>query len=283
MDEYATSGGIGGKRLVVNDLGATITTKRGPQDFPLSDITGLEFEPGGRMAGGYLLIRTAATPAQVPARSKWSNVEGLIEFLPTNRAGIAHAARELATLLGVSVPGLPDARPLPASGIERRDEKSRAKAVKRGINVDDALYVDSVLYDERQTTIVVRPHVVELHDHGKVVSLLRTGKGVEEIPIARISSVETKKLGPLFEALVIYTSGNTIQYVSGGPVVAQLRKIISDLVNGQTAPKPASPTPGPPAAPDPMAQLKQLAELHAQGILTDAEFAAKKTDLLGRL
>jgi len=38
-----------------------------------------------------------------------------------------------------------------------------------------------------------------------------------------------------------------------------------------------------PAAPaaDPIEQLKQLAELHSQGVLTDEEFAAQKAKLLG--
>jgi len=35
-----------------------------------------------------------------------------------------------------------------------------------------------------------------------------------------------------------------------------------------------------PAA-DPIAQLKDLGELHAQGVLTDEEFAAQKARLLG--
>jgi hypothetical protein len=34
------------------------------------------------------------------------------------------------------------------------------------------------------------------------------------------------------------------------------------------------------AAPDPIEQLKQLGELHAQGVLTDEEFAAQKAKLL---
>ena len=34
-------------------------------------------------------------------------------------------------------------------------------------------------------------------------------------------------------------------------------------------------------APDPIAQLKQLGELHAQGVLTDEEFAAQKAKILG--
>jgi Short C-terminal domain len=40
-------------------------------------------------------------------------------------------------------------------------------------------------------------------------------------------------------------------------------------------------TPGPPAAPaDPIAQLKELAALRKQGILTEEEFAAQKARIL---
>src|SRR4051794_13753337 len=42
----------------------------------------------------------------------------------------------------------------------------------------------------------------------------------------------------------------------------------------------AQPAPPPAAAPDPIAQLKELAELKAQGILTDAEFEAQKARIL---
>jgi hemolysin activation/secretion protein len=50
----------------------------------------------------------------------------------------------------------------------------------------------------------------------------------------------------------------------------------------------AAPTPAPVAAPAPapaedeaMVQLRNLAELHKQGILTDAEFSASKAKILG--
>lgn len=36
-----------------------------------------------------------------------------------------------------------------------------------------------------------------------------------------------------------------------------------------------------PAAPDPIAQLKELAQLKDQGVLTDAEFDAQKAKILG--
>jgi hypothetical protein len=46
-------------------------------------------------------------------------------------------------------------------------------------------------------------------------------------------------------------------------------------------PPPPAPAPAAPPAPDPIAQLKQLGELKAQGLLTDAEFSAAKANLLG--
>jgi hypothetical protein len=36
-----------------------------------------------------------------------------------------------------------------------------------------------------------------------------------------------------------------------------------------------------PAGPDPIEQLKELGQLHEQGILTDEEFAAQKAKILG--
>lgn len=48
----------------------------------------------------------------------------------------------------------------------------------------------------------------------------------------------------------------------------------------QPAPAPAPAAPAP-AESGEVAELKQLAELHAQGILTDEEFAAKKAQVLG--
>ena len=43
---------------------------------------------------------------------------------------------------------------------------------------------------------------------------------------------------------------------------------------------PGEPAPEP-AAPDPIEQLKDLGQLHQDGILTDEEFAAQKAKLLG--
>ncbi len=54
---------------------------------------------------------------------------------------------------------------------------------------------------------------------------------------------------------------------------------VRNQVGVTTAPPPASATAGP-AIPD---QIRQLAELHAAGVLTDAEFSSKKSELLSRM
>jgi hypothetical protein len=54
----------------------------------------------------------------------------------------------------------------------------------------------------------------------------------------------------------------------------------ADEPQGYAEPEPAPAAPPPPAA-DPIEQLKQLAALKDQGILTEEEFAAQKAKILG--
>lgn len=48
-----------------------------------------------------------------------------------------------------------------------------------------------------------------------------------------------------------------------------------------SAPPPAAPPPAAGLSADAMSQLQQLGQLHEQGVLTDAEFAAQKARILG--
>jgi hypothetical protein len=67
---------------------------------------------------------------------------------------------------------------------------------------------------------------------------------------------------------------------------AEIRSEMEAEAAAAAAPPPpapaAAPAPAPaPAADDTMAKLQQLADMKAQGVLTDAEFAAAKAKLLG--
>jgi len=67
----------------------------------------------------------------------------------------------------------------------------------------------------------------------------------------------------------------TATAVSGSVARRQEEKHAGQQAAAQAA------APAAPAAGDPTAQLQQLAALHAQGVLTDEEFAAAKAKALG--
>lgn len=64
-------------------------------------------------------------------------------------------------------------------------------------------------------------------------------------------------------------------------IYAERQQAYASQVAAAPAPAaaPAAAAAAPP--PDPIAQLKELAELRAQGVLTDEEFAAQKARILG--
>src|SRR5690242_5582022 len=76
------------------------------------------------------------------------------------------------------------------------DVKAREKAAKKGLDVEGALIVAHDLNkDSAYETLVVWPDRVEKHNHGKVASFLGSGKGVESMPMANVSSVEARNDG----------------------------------------------------------------------------------------
>jgi len=55
----------------------------------------------------------------------------------------------------------------------------------------------------------------------------------------------------------------------------------ADAQDYQDQQQAAAAPPPPPSAPDPVAEIQRLADMKAQGILTDEEFSAAKAKLLG--
>jgi hypothetical protein len=76
----------------------------------------------------------------------------------------------------------------------------------------------------------------------------------------------------------------TIDNDEGRQQIRQLFGAAAETVTGMGAPVVATaPAAAAAAAPDPVERLRKLGELHAAGVLTDAEFEAKKAELLARL
>lgn len=128
-------------------------------------------------------------------------------------------------------------------------------------------------------------------------SLLVTGTkgGKEELDMVflrNVSNVATKKDGMLYHLVTVQTAQgsavNTVEFRVSRDEAAQFRQAIlsamdalqeatkAPIVVQATAPQaPAQP------ANDAALQIQKLAELHAQGILSDAEFGAAKAKALG--
>jgi hypothetical protein len=120
------------------------------------------------------------------------------------------------------------------------------------------------------------------------VSLLKTGipggkRGTEMIPVKSITGVNTKRDGMLNTIVSVITSGDTINFRVSHAEATKVRDVLNHLVLAGPAGTVIT-QPAPMAvAPDMASQIQQLAALRDQGILTDDEFTAKKTDFLSRI
>lgn len=137
------------------------------------------------------------------------------------------------------------------------------------------------------------PMTVKSHDKGKnatvtlyadriervlersALSLSRSSQEAEVIPVRSISSVSSRKDGMTYTVVSAITGGNTIDFRLAHTDAAAFKAALTDLVLGSHAPAVTT------AAPDVLAQLKNLADLHASGALSDEEFAAAKALLIG--
>lgn len=104
------------------------------------------------------------------------------------------------------------------------------------------------------------------------LSLSRANKDTEVTPIKAISSVQAKKSG-IRTLVTVYASGNTIEFRIDHKEAGRFKDEVMKLVLGQGAPAMA--------APDLANQIARLAELRAQGALSEEEFASAKKAALG--
>lgn len=130
-------------------------------------------------------------------------------------------------------------------------------------------------------------------------SLLATGvKGGKDaydmVLLENITNVANRKDGVLYHLVEVQTASggavNTVQFRVSRDEAARFREAILDAMRAQRAPSiPATQAPTPQAAPtsaptvDYAAQLHQIAGLRDAGILSDAEFEAKKAEVLARM
>jgi Short C-terminal domain len=164
-----------------------------------------------------------------------------------------------------------------------------------GKNADVAIYPDRVEWAKESFLGTGGKLVLGVATGG--VSLFKTGvsgklKGTEMIAMKSISSVTSKRDGIRFTAVAIIGTGNTISFRVSHADAIPMRELLTSLVLGthdsqiQSDPPNVSPSsaavstaanPTPPSIAD---ELRKLAALRDDGILTEEDFQGQKQRLL---
>ncbi|MEX1997644.1 MAG: PH domain-containing protein, partial [Candidatus Andersenbacteria bacterium] len=102
------------------------------------------------------------------------------------------------------------------------------------------------------------------------------GYDMEEFPFSNISSIESSK-GIMGHSISFHASGNKVKmkWINDGDIQKFIQHVRAHIgkKGGSSAP----------AAPDIAEQIKKLSELKDKGILSEAEFTTKKTELLAKM
>lgn len=266
--------------------------------IPIQDITAIDLKPAGSLTNGHVRFNRAT--------DKFGDRQDIL-FGSQDEAIFADLKRTIKQEQGRGARGqLPPPPPAPAVAKKEvpegpsREELSEAKYRAKYKIPPDALLARAsargyVAFDGHFVTI---QHVA--------IGRFTVGKGVKRIPVTAISSVQIKMPG---WALVGYIQfplpgGNEVRSDFGRQTIdaahdensmgferpeAAAFLAMRDAIEAaqralhqpQVIQAPAPP-PAPPAD-DVFAQLEKLGKLRDAGIVTDAEFEAKKAELLGRM
>jgi len=110
------------------------------------------------------------------------------------------------------------------------------------------------------------------------------GKNTDMVPIRMVSGVTSKKGAGLNTVVRIATAGGQLEFRTGHKEAEQVKQLVQRLMLEAAQPQTVVvQTAAATTVPDVAAQLHQLAGLHDAGVLTDAEFEAKKAELLARM
>lgn len=128
------------------------------------------------------------------------------------------------------------------------DEKARAFAEKKGIDVSGALAVGRTHQDGADQVMVVYPGRVDVHHLGKVGSLFKKGAGVTSLEGGRIGAVSTRRDG-VWGVVVVSGSGFSVEYRTDVVDRDRLADAIRSCGQSQPAAAAAPSAPPPPSVP----------------------------------
>lgn len=294
---------VEGEELIITRSGmvarATFGKDVPPRRIPLQAISGVRYKEPSRLTNGWVQLLlggvekpelSAKTAAGDPdaimfthgKRDAADAFHGWIQHVvQTNRtAGVDSSAVSFddatgrQTRLAEKVAQIQNkADGIKAAAGEAVTRRAAAKAASgilfEGTSHDAGRNAKVTLYADR----------VERVKEAKMSSLSRARQDTEVTPVRSVTSVQAKKDGMLFTKVTVFASGNNIDFRFGHDEALRFKDALMKLVLQPTA----TAAPAAAAGPDLADQLSKLAALRDQGILTEAEFAAKKADILSRM
>lgn len=156
----------------------------------------------------------------------------------------------------------------------RKDSKARDKVLSELFPHETVSIAVPGFYDDKNTVVAATDQRIILI----AKEILGWDGSTQTIALDKISGI-SEDHGLVFASIRISTSNDKIEVEKVAKPEA--KTFVSVVRNALAAPAaPSTPAPAP-EQPDRMAELKNLAELHAAGVLTDEEFTAAKARILG--
>ena len=135
-----------------------------------------------------------------------------------------------------------------------------------------------ISHDEgRNARVSLFPDRIERVQERSFGSMSRARQDTEVTPIRAISSVQAKKSG-FRTNVTVFASGNTIDFRLGHDEAQRFKDAVMRLV---LQPTPQASSSSDRSTSDPADQIRRLAELRDDGLITAEEFEAKKRQILG--
>ena len=132
----------------------------------------------------------------------------------------------------------------------------------------------------KAVTLVLTDRAIYKFTNGALIG--RLGSGNEVIPFGQLTGIERKR-APLAEFGVTLTRASNVDSVLDLDERESERFVAEARDRMQKAQSPTFTVVSQEAAPDPLDQLRKLKELHEAGVVTDAEYEEKRSDLISRI
>lgn len=165
------------------------------------------------------------------------------------------------------------------------DENEKVHYLTRGstVDVEGSSAGTSLFGDNRSRKSGTRGYVRAAITDGRVVVKIPQWLGSDErsIPYQNITSVDLDT-GFVTKRLTLQTPGQTYHIEAHEPDKSEIREVVKFIRDKVTSSQQESGTSSG-AEPDPTEQLRNIKELHEEGVLSDAEFESKKQTLLDRI